>query len=347
MKLLHCVLQLNLRIPCQLYNYYYTCAMASSVHERKSSVGNVSNLATQRRYSRVYDQPILQHTSKGPMVRVETDDAHSESSTGLTSDEYGKMLNPEAYTFGSVLAKVALTVLILLGLVTSCAGRTFLMAVSQLFGFTFIFTVTFVVCSGLYLWWGAWNGNTVQLSVKKVITLYVICCSCDFLARALASFASIPVADSLPIAGSYFIFLLTNLFVTFSLFAHKDGLNAMFSKETSMFVGLTLLLNFSSTCLFGEIIPSILLSQLVYGGILLGLSLSLMAHRFPHLSLSAVYRVFNQHESSYRNSLAPPTGRRLSKTSMGSMGSAVPSARSRASLSSISSLLSLNPQVCL
>ena len=255
----------------------------STTPERRNSAGSIggTNLVfgSQRRYSRAYDQPIVQQTTKGPIVRVESEDTHSEASA-MTSASDGQILNPEASKFGNYLAQGCLGLFVLVGVLVGVGGRNFLVGASQLFGFVFLFLCAFVVCSGLYLWWGAWNKDSINLSVKKVIVIYSICTTSDLIGRLITMYAAIPAADSLPFNTSYYIFLATLLFTTFALFAHRDGLNGMFSQEACLFVGLACVLNFTSWCLFGDVVPGLVLPQLVYTSILMGLTLSLVGCRF-------------------------------------------------------------------
>ena len=321
-----------------------------STPEPKNSVGNASAVGllfgSQRRYSRAYDQPIVHQTSKGPMVRVESEDNQSETSA-MTSTSDGQVLNPEANSLGlgNYLAQGCLGLFIVVGALVGLGGRDFLVGASQLFGFMFLFLCSFVVCSGVFLWWGAWNKESIDLNVKKVIVVYSICTVSDLLGRLVTMYAAIPAADSLPFNTSYYIFLATLLFANFALFAHRDGLNGMFSQEACVFVGLSCILNFTSWCLFGDIVPGFLLPQLVYTSVMMGLTLSLVRYRFPHVSLSAVYWALSNPSSHLRLprrvSTLRPSSHSTRKTSAVSDTSS--SIRQKTSHSSVSSLLSINP----
>lgn len=314
----------------------------TSTPERRNSVGNAGLVfGSQRRYSRVYDQPIVQHTSKGPVVRVESEDNQSEASAATNTSD-GQILNPEASKFSNYVAEGGLGLFILVGLLVGLGGRDFLVGASQLFGFMFLFLLAFVVCSGLYLWWGAWNKDSINLNVKKVLVIYSICTFSDLVGRLITTYAAIPAADSLPFNTSYYIFLATLLFANFALFAHRDGLNGMFSQEAVLFVALSCVLNFTSWCLFGDVVPGVVLPQLVYTGVLMGLTLSLVGYRFPHLSLSAIYWALSNpsaHSRSHRVSSLRPSTRKASAISDASSNM-----RQKTSHSSVSSMFSaLNP----
>ena len=263
----------------------------------------------------------------------------------MTNSSDGQVLNPEATNLGDYVAQVCLGLFAVVGVVVGLGGKEFVVGASQLFGFIFLFFCSFVVCSCLYLWWGACHKDSINLNVKKVIIIYSICTTSDLLGRLVTSYAAIPAADSLPFNTSYYIFLATLLFANFALFAHRDGLNGMFSQEVCFFVGLSCVLNFTSWCLFGDIVPGPLLPQLVYMSVMMGLTLSLVRCRFPHLSPSAVYWAFvnssAHHHQQRRSSALRPSNhstRKLSFVSEASSG-----LRLKTSHSSLSSMLSANP----
>lgn len=324
-------------------------ASTGSTPERRNSAGNnIMGLVfgSQRRYSRAYDQPIVQQTSKGPIVRVESEDNQSEASSGMISGHGdGQVLNPEATNLGNYLAQACLFVFIVVGALVGVGGRELLVGASQVFGFMFLFLCSFVVCSGLFLWWGTWNKDAINLNVKKVMVVYTICTTSDLLGRLITMYAAIPAADSLPFNTSYYIFLATLLFANFALFAHRDGLNGMFSTEACLFVALSCILNFTSWCLFGDIVPTLLLPQLVYTSLLMGLTLSLVGDRFPHVSLSAVYWALSNPSAhlrgNRRGSTLHTSAHSLRKTS--TISDVSSSMRQKTSHSSLSSMISINP----
>ena len=329
--------------------------MALPTPERRISGGSVASVAStsspsnlmfgsQRRYSRAYDQPIVSTTSKGPVVRVENETVNNkrrESSGSL--DSHGKVLNPNASVLGNLVAKISIGILVLLAAVISLVGRTTLMATSQLFGFMFMFFSMFVLSSGLYLWWGVSHPDTIPLSVTKVLYVSGSSSLSGILSHMLASYAAIPVASSLPTGASYYIFLVTLLFTLFSLLAHRDNFNGMFSQETCMFVGLTVVLDFTSMCLFGDIIPSLLCHQFIFSIMLMGMTLSLLSCKFPALSPSSVYWALNQGIQHKPTRLATPQGGSLRRMSKVSIESGISSVKTRTSLSSLNS--SMNPAV--
>jgi hypothetical protein len=314
-------------------------------HERRNSAGNnIMGLVfgSQRRYSRAYDQPIVQQTSKGPIVRVESEDNQSEASSARGAGD-GQILNPEATNLSNYLAQACLCLFIVVGALVGVGGRELLVGASQVFGFMFLFLCSFVVCSGLFLWWGTWNKDAISLNVRKVVVVYTICTTSDLLGRLITMYAAIPAADSLPFNTSYYIFLATLLFANFALFAHRDGLNGMFSTEACLFVALSCVLNFTSWCLFGDVVPTLLLPQLVYTSLLMGLTLSLVGDRFPHVSLSAVYWALSNPSSRghRRASTLHPSTHSLRKTS--TISDVSSSMRQKTSHSSLSSMISINP----
>ena len=326
-------------------------ASTGSTPERRNSTGNnIIGLVfgSQRRYSRAYDQPVVQQTSKGPIVRVESEDNQSEASgftTSTTLGGDGQVLNPEATNLSNYVAQACLCLFIVVGALVGVGGRELLVGASQIFGFMFLFLCSFVICSGLFLWWGTWNKDTINLNVRKVMVVYTICTTSDLLGRLITMYAAIPAADSLPFNTSYYIFLATLLFANFALFAHRDGLNGMFSTEACLFVALSCILNFTSWCLFGDIVPTLLLPQLVYISLLMGLTLSLVGDRFPHVSLSAVYWALSN-PSAHLRGHRRGSGLRASTHSVrktSTISDVSSSMRQKTSHSSLSSMISINP----
>lgn len=310
--------------------------MTTLTPERRPSTGSVT---FQRRYSRAYEQPIVHHTSKGPTVRVD-EDTHSESSLSA-SDSTGKVLNPEGRRLESLLAKCGVGGLTLLGVIASLFGQAPLLALSQIFGFVLVLLATFFACCGLYLWWGVRHHEHVQLDVKKVLILYGICTSSDILAQLLTTITQLPIPESVPLDVGCFIFFGTLLLIQFAVLAHRNGLNGMFSHEANVFVGMTLLLNFSAKCTFGQILPALVLPQLVFMSALMGLTLTLLRDKLPRPSLSVLLWALTKHEPVPHGSLRPKrlSGRKMSSSSIGSLVSSRPTRNSFSSLSSMTSLL--------
>jgi hypothetical protein len=302
-------------------------------------------IAQSRRLSRAYDQPIVHHTSRGTVVRQDIDRGTPESGASGVAESLARF---EAV--GGAMAKGTLVSLMAFGALVSLIGRASLEPVSQMFGFMLMLFVTFLACTWSFFWWGGTGGSKVGLTAKKVLQIYLLCISSDILARTISVFTAIPATSNIPEDASYYMSLSTLLLFVFSLIIHEDGLNASFSRETVIFVVFTMVLNFSSTCLFRDILPHFLLPHLVYVGVLLGLSLSLVRNRFPKLSLSGIYKTLNtsdgvphivmsQRLSAAGDSNSRPQSRRESYSS--TMSSLKP----RVSTSSISSVNSFYPQV--
>ena len=247
----------------------------------------------------------------------------------------GKVLDPTASKFGNLMAKFGLFVVTLLGVIASVVGRAPLAAIAQLLGFLVVFTAIFALCVGLFLWWGSWSHDSVQLSVKKVMILYGIFSFCDVLARAVMMYVAVP---DLPFEATYYVLLGTLLFFLVSLLAHKDGLNSMFSQETSVCVGLTLLLDFSLVCMFGHLLPSLVLTQMVCASSFLGLTLSLLGQRFPLFSLSEMYWSLSNRRFRRQSSIVLGHIEKKPSAAPSLAGSSVINLPSRTSYSSISSM---------
>ena len=304
-----------------------------------------NGLVSQRRVSRAYDQPIVQHTSKGSVVRP--DDRASSESASISMEGLGHRFE----AIGGMVAKGTLGSLTIVGALVSVLGKASLDIASQLFGFMLILVVTFVACSGSFYWWGCTNRSRVGLNIKKITYIYFICIASDFVARIVSLLTDATPTNEIAAELSYYVVDATLLLFVFSLFIHKDGLNAMLAQENIFFVVCTVIFNFSSTSLFHEIIPAFLLPQMVYAGVLLGLSMSLAGYRVPRISLSRLYWSLKQSEPA-RPLISEPSVPTVSVDVSGSSqsrrdsySSTVSSVKQRVSFSSISSMNSVNPQV--
>lgn len=311
--------------------------MAASNYDQNGIIFN-------RRLSRAYDQPIVQHTNKGAVVRPDADRSSPEPCSS-SADPLACRLQ----ALGGIVAKGTLGSLTIVGALVSLLGRASLEPVSQLFGFMVMLFLSFLACTGTFYWWGSTGGSKVDLTVKKVFHVYTLCVSSDILARLIGIFTALPPTSSIPVDTSYFIILATMILFIFSLFIHKEGLNAMFTQETVLFVVCNMVLNFSTTCLFSDILPQYILPHMVYVGMLLGLSLSLVGYHFPKFSLSRIYRALNQSEPPpyIVTPEVVPGENSSSQSRKDSFSSTVSSvkARSRVSASSFSSMNSFFPQV--
>lgn len=247
-----------------------------------------------RRVSRAYEQPVVQHApsggGRGMVVYPESEKSAQDPSQSASLDSLGRRFD----ALGGLLAKVALGCLTLAGALVSLAGKASLEAASQLFGFMLLFVLTFAACTGAFYWWGGSSKRKVTLTVNKVIHIYLLCISAEILARIIAFFTAVPASSGVPTDIGYFLSLATLLLFVFSVFVHKDGLNAMFSQESVLFVACTLALNFSSTCLFSDVLPRLVLPQMVYAALLLGLSMYLTGYKFPRVSPSGIYWLLSE-----------------------------------------------------
>lgn len=309
--------------------------MATPTHDQNGLVFQ------NRRVSRAYDQPVVQHTNKGMVVHQDLDSSKPDPSGG-------SIVGNRFEALGGMLAKGALGSLTVAGAMVSVTGKASLEFASQLFGFMLLLVLTFVVCAGTFYWWGGTSRGQVNLTVKKVLSIYFLCVSSDVLARLISVFTAIPSTSHIPADTSYFISLAALLLFIISLLVHKEGLNAMFSRESIFFVVCTIVLNFSSTCLFQDVLPRFILPQMVYVGALLGLSVSLAGYHFPRISPSGIYWMFNQNSPARPIVPGVSMDTSLPQSRRDSVSSAVSTKgrASRASFSSLSSMNSMMPQVC-
>jgi len=299
----------------------------------------------QRRYSRAYDQPIVHNSGKEGTVVVTADGEGSGNTTSYVPS--GQDMGLEA--LGTLLAKATLGLLTLVGLSVGILGRASLEVASQFIGFMLLFVVIFFACSGTFYWWGSTCKRHVKLTITRILSVYGVCVASDVLARLVNAFSRMPHSPSIPADLSHFISLATVLLFSFTLLFHDSGLNALFSRESVLFVLCSLVFNYCSSRLFGQVLPLILLPQMVHAGTLLGLSLSLAGYRFPQISPSGLYWLLNQKGETKPQQYIEPSlpkisvdhspqviGRRMSNSSTQS--------RARISISSLSSMASF-PQV--
>ena len=300
----------------------------------------------QRRFSRAYDQPIVHNSGKGTVVIR----ADGEGSGIATSYEAGQHeMGLEA--LGSLLAKATLCLLTLVGLSVGILGRASLEVASQFIGFMLLFVVIFFACSGTFYWWGTTSKSHVKLTITRILSVYGVCIASDVVARLVNAFSRVPPSSSIPIDISYFVSLATVLLFSFTLLFHDSGLNAMFSRESVLFVVCSLVFNYSSSRLFSEFMPMIILPQMVHAGTLLGLSLSLAGYKFPQISPSGLYWMLNQKAGSKAQQQVEPSLPEISvdhspQVTNRKISSSSTQSKARVSISSLSSMTSF-PQVSL
>ena len=260
---------------------------ADLLQKNNMAVPEPNGIVFQRRYSRAYDQPIVYNNNKGNLV-IRADLEGSNSS--VTSYDAGKGLE----AVGTFMAKATLCVLTLVGLSVGVLGRASLEVASQFIGFMILFVFIFLACSGTFYWWGVTCRTKIKFSVKSIVSVYGVCVASDMLAYTVYLFSRMPPSNTIPVDISYFVCFATVLLFSFTLLFHNNGLNAMFSRESVLFILCSVVFNYSSSRLFSEILPRVILPQMVHAGMLLGLSLALAGYRFPQISPSGLYWMFNQ-----------------------------------------------------
>ena len=305
--------------------------MAATVSYDQNGVAQNS-----RRVSRAYEPPVI---SRGMVIRQDSD-RNSPDHALSPAESVGRRFD----AVGGVLAKGALGSLTLAGALVSIVGKASLEAASQLFGFMLLMVLTFIVSTGSFYWWGGNSKNKVSFSVRKVTSIYLLCVSSEIVARIIAVFTSVPATSGILGDAGYFISLAVILLVVFSLFVHKEGLNAMFSWETVSFVLSTVFLNFSASCLFQTVLPAFVVPHMIYAAALLGLSIYLAGYRFPKISPSRLYWMLSDNRParpvvhvqstipssrdesmpSRKDSLSSTVSKRVSMSSVSSMNSYYP-----------------------
>ena len=268
----------------------------------------------QRRYSRVLDAPVVQHTSRGPTVRV--DNTISSTESGVTHDKgvHGRTLSPEALRFGNLVAQATVVVLVSTGMLFNLVGYSGLLSLFHLFGFVLLYTAVFAISCGLFIWWRrTQNQANCDLGVKRTLALYGLCTLLDLVALLITRHTGFAPAQYLAGQATYFLLLASSLLVAVSQVGRRGGgIGAVFARESITFVGLAVTLNFSANCLFDRVLPSVLLPQLVYVSALAGLTLCQTDKQFGLLSFGRPAPLQALHPSRDRSSVS--SARYLSNT---------------------------------
>lgn len=225
-----------------------------------------------RRNSKVYDQPIVDAIGPDGIPSVRVDDS---SESDRHSSRAGILLGASSSPLGAALAKSGIAILVLVATVSRLLGGSYLTVASQLFGFTLIFVLAFFLCCGLFVWWGVWGRERVGLTLKKVLIVYGICSASDLISLLLDQYIDLGPLDQLPVNMSLYAIMGISLLSLFSICVHDNGVAAIFSNESSLFVGLVLLLHFCMASLFHYTLPPLIHGQLVHTSCFLGLGLAL------------------------------------------------------------------------
>lgn len=245
-----------------------------------------------------------------PLLRVEGED-RSASATSLLSYQSlqipGKLLDSDYSTLGTWLAGGAVAVLALLAASTLALGTWFLMEVSQLFGYVFVFVLTFLVSSGAYMWWFTWMREPVSMDRRRVVQSYAVCCLSELAAAVGNLVVDLGPMESLPIDPSFYCIHAVSLLALFSGVVHEKGLAAIFSREVTSFVALTMVLHASTFCLFKSFLPELLYCQIPYVACFFALSLGLLLVKYhPNLSLATLRRIVRTSLQHGHNQMLPP-----------------------------------------
>lgn len=265
-----------------------------------------------RRNSKAYDQPILESVGPDQVPSVHVEDS---CLSDHRSSCVGNLRELGSFRLGSIMAKCGVAILVVCAAISRVLGESYLTSVSQFFGFTLIFVVAFFLCCGLFAWWGVWGRDGVGLSSRKVVIIYGICIASEIASIMLDQYIDLGALEQLPVNVSLYAVLGLSLLSSFSVFVHPGGVAAMFSNESSSFVGLVLLLHFSMSALFYHSLPLLIYGQLVHTSCFLGLTLSLMLKEVqPRFRLSKLRKLVwgSQSKHSLR---VPPRGRKISNIS--------------------------------
>ena len=263
-----------------------------------------------RRNSKAYEQPILDSIGPDgiPSVRVE-DSSLPEWRLG----RIGTMIDFSSSPLGSTVAKCGVALLLMAAAIFRVLGEKYLGTVSQLFGFTLIFTFAFLLCCGLFAWWGSWGKEAVGLTSRKVLIIYGICTASEIVSLMLNQYIDLGTLELLPVNVSLYAILGLSLLFLFAIFVHGSGVAAMFSNESSAFVGLVLLLHFSMASLFHNTLPPLIYGQLVHTSCFLGLALLLMLKQVkPDFRLSRLRQMVSGSQPKQALKVPHRTGRKVS-----------------------------------
>ena len=311
--------------------------LAMSIPEREALYGHGPNV-----YSLVNSSIPVERSLEVPSLRVETVDrstsAMSSSSLATPDKNKGNVLDSVYSPIVTSLVKTGIGFMMILALFVVIIGDGLVLQISHVFGFVMLFFVSFIIGCGTYLWWVSWVHERIGITIHCVFTTFLICCVSDLVSAGANRVIDLGPFENLPIDISYYSIFTMSLFSLFASVVHQKGTSAMFSHETCVFVCITVVMHYSTWCLFSGIIPSFIHSQIVYTSCLLAMSVSLLLLKHnPTISLVALRRIIRTSIHSKKDLVpASYSGRRFSNVSSMSNMSSIRPRNSLTSQSSIS-----------
>ena len=229
--------------------------------------------------------------------------------------------------------KVSLILASLMAFTVNLFGHGPLFRLTQCLGFILVLVFSFLVLFTAFLWWASFVEHQLNFDTVRIIKLYCVCCLSELIAALSNYVVDLGMLEHFPIDIAFYSVFALSVFSLFSGIVHSRGIAAMFSHETTTFVLLLLLLHYCTSCLFDNIIPTLLYTQLLYCSCLFALSCSLyMTKNHLNLTLSSLKHFI-------RTSITAP-GRTIQssrKLSVASVNSTLSSIQPRNSVTSQSS----------
>ena len=262
----------------------------------------------------------------------------STSQISAVSTDKGQAPNEAYFALVSRAIQVCLAGMIVLALTVQVIGHGPILRIAEILGFMLIFLGSFLISLIVYLWWSSWTRVVIGLDSYRTLKVYCICCLSEFVATLSNYVVDLGPLEHSPIDVAFYGVLTLLLFSLFSSVIHERGVAAMFNHETMFFVSLTVTLHFIMTCLFENILPSFIYSQIVYSSCFLALSICLLLAKYHSYFSMATIGQFVHTSIHGQKNLLPPTysGRRFSNVSVLSNMSSVHPRNSLTSQSSFS-----------
>ena len=278
---------------------------------------------------------VVNHGGDGiPVLRVTEERSSSALSSFSTQDGGGP-----PPSLPSWLVRSSLLVLIMSALIIQIIGQRLLFKITEYLGFCLMFGFVFLLICSIYYCWCIFSRYTVGLTDNsQIIRTYAILCVSEVISCLSDYVIDLGLLEYFPIDIAFYFVLSMSLFSLFSGLVHRNNLSAMFSQETTSFVVITVITHYSLSCIFKDMLPSFLYSQIVYSSCLLAISLSLLVDRYPrYFTLSSIKRFV-------RNSLQVAKGESVGGSGIGSVLNVGAGGRRFSTASLASNVSSVVPQ---
>lgn len=245
-----------------------------------------SRKLSEGRANTVYN--VINHEGDPPPSLRVTDERSSSAISFGTQDGGGP-----PPSLPNWLVRWSLLFLLMAALIIRIIGQKLLFKISEYLGFCLLFAVAFLLICSLYYCWCLFSRELTGLSTNaQIIRTYAILCISEIIASLSNRVIDLGILEAFPVDIAFYSVLSMSLFSLFSGTIHRNNLSAMFNQETTSFVLLTVITHYSLSCIFQDVLPSLLYSQIIYTGCLFSFSFSLLVEKYPrYFTLSSIKRI--------------------------------------------------------